>query len=505
MANGTPQPPAELSDEELDKMPLEDLQALHTRLGGSFGPKPAPAPAAGRSAFDYSNVPTQAKAGGKEGAAGLLGAPAFLANMFAAGGTGAMGSLDFDKSTVDPAKFRERVRERTAPYSTETILQGKSSIPFTSGLGLTPEQQQPPQNFLEHLARSGTANAVGVAPLALTNPEMIPALLGRTAAATLAGESGAKLMESLGSPEAAPWARAAGNFLGFGPVRGFQTAPERAAATTRLTEAGFPVSVAERSGSRWAGTLEQSAPKGREAIGQLAGTNMNVSPNTSNIQRDLQTIANRGHRGMTPQQQGNVTANIDYFNRLSAGGHLSAEDYLTFSKNLEKLGKSNPTLAKMADRLDKEMMDQNPIWRGKPATGISRLWSKGEPSMRERLAGTDIAGLERAQRELGFPAPFEVSEGVGATLGPVGYGAAHLMGHPGAAEPAMLFSLLGLTKASRTAMAPISPLARSAPGQAWMGGWPTNQTATYATLLAGPGKRLSSDIWDPSQQPQQVK
>src|SRR5262249_35281191 len=118
--------PPELTDEELDKLSPEQLQALQKRVAGPFtGDMPVQSD---------TNIGAQAKAGAKEGVAGFLGVPSWAAKMGTAGALGASGALGWGEE-VPGAREIQKFAE---PYSTEAVLQGKSKwpIPGVSNLGL---------------------------------------------------------------------------------------------------------------------------------------------------------------------------------------------------------------------------------------------------------------------------------------------------------------------------------------------------------------------------------
>src|SRR6516164_157048 len=485
----TPSGPPDIpTDEELEKMSLEQLQALQKQRAGPFtGTAPV-------QPGYFTNTPTQAVAGAKEGAANLLGTPSFLAKMGSAGALGMSGALGWGEEVPGA----EQIQKFAQPYSTEAVLQGKSQWPGVGGLALTPGQQQPPQNFAEHLARSGAANLVGTAPLALAGPEAAMAAALRSVGGTVTGETAAKAMELAQTPEAAPWARAIGTFAGYGlpgglPTGGWSSAGRQAqnartAAANTLRGAGFPVSIAEERGSRLMAMGEQY-PSDRSAVKELIDSKLNTripSQATGNpLNHDLsQAMLNAQSDGASGGQARAMANQIGELGKVTnKKGRIDADDYFRFS---QRWGQSqNPRMNALAQVLDKHMADQNAVW-GTHRPNLSNIRELGQ--------------LEKAQERVPFPEPFNPGHAIGAAAGaaaPIHY----YMG--GTVGPALEASALGLMlKAPELAQAPaqaLSPLFRSAPGQAWMRGWPTNQAATYAALLAGPGQRLGKDIAQPQQ------
>src|SRR5215831_4909041 len=167
---------AVLSDEELDKLPIEQLQALQKQYA---------APDIG------ADVRAQIKPGLKEGAAGLLGAPAEAAKLVAEG-----------LAPDVPKAIPQAMREWAAPYTTQEWQKW-------GPLQLSSEEQQPPRTFPGQVTRAFSSYLPSTVPLGATGgiSGMIQALLRSGAAATLS-EGGGRLMEALGSPEMAPYARA---------------------------------------------------------------------------------------------------------------------------------------------------------------------------------------------------------------------------------------------------------------------------------------------------------
>jgi hypothetical protein len=486
-APGSPQP--EPSDEELRNMSPEQFDALYKQHVG-YGPM---------DRGYYANTETQAKAGAKEGAAGMLGTPAWLANMITAGGkhvTGALGG-EFPATPED-------VRKATAPYSTEAILQGKSNMPIpgVGRLALTPEQQQSPQNLWERFARGGAANVVGTAPLAALGP-LSPAAIGARALSVL-GRSGAAtaLGEGLGwlgdkyFPELAPWLKAGGTMLGYGAPGGLPggfTAASRAERAARapfaqtLEQAKQPVSAAERTGSRVMATAEQKG-SARPDIAELK-LDTRVK-NRSQLESELKQVsADAKTAGVNRQEVQYINSQIDRAVDPKKGivgnrGKINGEDYFKLSRQWEDM--QNPHVNKLGQVLDRHVSENSPVWARN----------------RENLSHVpDLETLEEAHRGIPFPKPYDPGEALATVGGAIPL--IHALSTGSAMGPmAETASLLAMLRAPHVAggiLKGLSPIARSAPGQAFMGGWPTNQAATYAALLAGPGQRVSKDIWDPGQ------
>ena len=458
----------ELTDEELDKMPVEQLQALQKQYA---------VPDVG------ADVRKQIIPGLKEGGAGLLGSPAELASA----GAGILSA----GNVISPETERN-IRAATAPFGQQAWAETK--FPFVGqALKLSPEEQQPPKTFPGQVTRTFSSylpSLGAAAPFAGAEaiPYMTQALLRSGAAAGLS-EGAGRVMEAAGTPEAAPYARALAAPIGFGPVQGFKASAARGPSATMLERAGMPVSAAQRSGSRLAATLEQQAPAGAEGvISKLRQGQLDPQENNWAVRQDLGKVwVDASNSGAPATVVNPVNREIGRF-QAAAGPKakpISADEYFKMSK---KWGDSNnPYVQQLGDVLDRHMAQQNPAWEG----------------MRDRLDHVpDLKSLSKAQERVPFPEPYKPDDTYGALMGPAAAGAAHLAGFgPTAAESAMLFSLMGLPKVTQTVMKGIGPLFRSAPGQAYMSGWPGSTTANYAALLAGPVTHHLQDITKPKQQP----
>lgn len=460
------------SDEELDKMSLEQLQALQKQL------TPVQPNLQGPGALSLpeynADVRKQVVPGLKEGVAGILGSPAEIANI---------GASTLSQFGDVPQSVEQTIRSKAAPYTAQEWQKW-------GPLKMSPEEQQPPKTFPGQVTRAFSSYLPATVPLGATGglSGMVQALLRSGAAAGLS-ESGGYLADRLGSPEAANAMRAGGAALGFGPVRGFGATAAREGAADLLRGAGYPVSAAEQSGSRLAATLEQRPPV-RKGIDELRAGKLDPQENNWAVRMDMGKVwQNASNSGAPATVVNPINRGI---NELQAahgpkGKPISADEYFKLSK---KWGDSNnPYVQQLGQVLDRHMAQQNPAWEG----------------MRGRLENVpDLKSLSKAEGRLPFPDPYQPNERIGAiaAMAPLaqtllGSGA----GAP-AAESAMLYALMGTKPSIEAGLSGLGHVARSPMGQAWMRGWPTKAPPTYAALLAGPAQRYLPDY---SQQQQEVK